>query len=430
MLTRLTTLTRTQRTLAIVFACALPRLVFVWAMGVPETGVYYWDLATSLLDQHAMIYRGAVTAAFEPGYPAFLAAAHFVTGGSLFGVMLVQIVVACIGALLLDRLTSEMSGRSSAGLIAALLYATYPYLIRQSVAWMEITMLSTLLLAAWWMWARGKVIASMVMFGLAVLVRAMVLPIAVFAVLWLLWQRRLRSAALAAVTLLVMLAPWAIRGYQLEGAWMPTRSGENLYVGNNPYAAQMLPRYDLDLLPDLGEEAARRRLGVPSGAPVAPAALDRELTDEAVDYMKADPLRTALAKIWNVAYFFSPRLVPYEPNGPETTLTISPDARVHVNAPRQRPLPFELAHAAACALVLASGLAGFIWRRHFASNGAPQIDVLLLASVVVFALVAIVYFPTTRMRAPVEPIFMAYAGIVLSSLRREDDAEGAQDDVV
>lgn len=433
---KLAALSGAQRTLAIVMACLLPRVIFLLAAGTPTPGAYYWELADGLLGQHTLIYRGVETAAFEPGYPLFLAAARWLTHESALGVILLQLAVACVGAVLVDRLTRMMQGTSESGLVAAALYSSYPYLIRQSIAFMEITLLSTLLLAAWCAWAERRPLLSVMWLTFATLTRAMVLPIVLFALLWLVWQRRRREARevmMATALAVVLLAPWVIHAHRVEGAWLPTRNGENLYVGNNAYAAQMLPRFDLDLLPDVGEAAVRSRLGVAPGAPVDPATMDRSLSAIAIGYMLERPARTVVAKAKNLAYYFSPRLVPYEPNGPETTLEISPNGRVAVHNPRLRPLVFELAHAGACALVFAAALAGWIQRRRLANAGeilrVAHTDALLLFSIVVFALVAVVYFPTTRMRAPIDPIFMAYAGGAFGALLRPRATDEVSDDV-
>ncbi len=395
----------------LVLVCALPRLVYLWATDLPATTVYYWMLSDGWLKSGDLVVDGVPTTEFEPLYPAFLAAARWLTGDHAAGVIVIQIVVACVGALLLDRLVRTMTGVRAAGAVAALCYAWYPYLIRQTVAWMEITLLSTCLLGAWLAWARvhersslRAAVACGTCLGLAVLTRAMVIPIALFAVAWWWAQGLRREASAAGLVLVVLLGPWMIRNARIDGSILPTRNGENLFVGNNEYSDVFIPRYDLDLLPDLGTQRARARLGLLQGSEPSTRDWDRALTDEAFAFVRAQPWRALKLKIANGVYFFSPRLVPYDPMGPDTTITLLPGDTVIVHQPRRRTLLENAAHSVTYTLIAVAALVGAFRRNRW------RADALMLASLGVFTLVAIVYFPTTRMRAPVDPILMAYAG--------------------
>lgn len=413
------------RVSVIVTACALPRLTYLWVAGPPETGVYYWELSDGILRARDLIYQGVPTTAFEPLYPLFLALARWLTADNAGLVVMWQIAVACLGATLLDRLTRAMSGGRMAGMVAALCYGFYPYLIRQSVAWMEITLLSTLLIGAWHAWIglhqraadgaasrrlmRAAAVCG-VWLGLMVLTRAMTLPIAVFAVGWLLVSGMRREGATAGVVLALLLLPSTARSVRMDGSLLPTRTGENLFVGNNEYADALLPRYDLDLLPDYGSTLARKRLQLPPEREPTARDMDRALTDEALSFMAARPMRTAKAKLANLFYFFQPRLLPFEPSDSDTTITLLPDGQAIVDRARQRSLADNLSHSLAYGLVAVAALVGWASRRRQWRD-----DVLVLVSVGVFTLVSIIYFPTTRMRAPIDPVLMAYAGCAVGA---------------
>jgi 4-amino-4-deoxy-L-arabinose transferase-like glycosyltransferase len=401
-------------------ACAAPRLLYLAAFGSAgaEDG-YYIRLAGSLVQSGTLGQPGDPMTRFEPLYPTFLAIARFLTGDRFWLIAVVQIAVCCVAALLLYELCLRLTRSRAAAVASTLLFAVHPYLIRQSVAWMEISLLSMLLLAVLVTWDRiGRAhgpepaVACGLLFGLAILTRAMVTPLWIAAIIVLVLRRQMTSAILVAATALALMAPFAARNYRLDGSLLPTRSGENLFVGNNEYADRFIPRYDLDLLPDHGVQVARARLGVSPDARVSPRELDRALTSAAFEFMREHPWRTLRLKLLNVLYFFDVRLVPIEPAGEGTTVTLGADGRVTVLNPRRRSTAASLAHSAVYAVILTGALMGLYLRRH-----QWRRDVLLLATLAVFAGVASIYFPTTRMRAPVDPILMVYAGCAAAAIR-------------
>jgi hypothetical protein len=392
---------------------ALTRLAYWRLSGTPGTKVFPWFLSDGWLRHGTLAYGDQPTAAYDPLYPLFIAAVRWCVDSPAF-VIAAQIGVACVGAVCLRRLARAMSAREDAALGAALVYAVYPYLIRQSAAFMEITLLSTLLLGAWLAWAVGRRYLSIVILMLAVLTRATVLPVAVACVLLMYRRGGWRSGLAAAAIVAAFITPFVVRTYRLEGAWAPTRQGENLYVGNNPYAAQMIPRYDLDLLPPAGEARVRERLGLTADAPIAPAVLDRELSREAWRYLKADPWRAVKAKSMNVLYFFDPRIVPLEGLSDDTTFSVTAEGRVVIEHARKRPLWQSAAHSLAYSAVLILAIAGA--GRRFASGRAIDLDAVLLASAASLTIVSAIYFPTTRMRAPLDPLLMAYAACAFGAV--------------
>lgn len=405
----------THKELLVVAVTAATRVAYLLRSELSPTYVFYWQLADGLREHGTLFLNGQPTAAFEPLYPAFIAAARWIHDAPSF-VILAQIAVSCLGAFLLMRLARAMSDRDDAALAAGLVYAVYPYLVRQASAWMEITLLSTLLLGGWLAWARGRRHLAVTALACAALTRMTILPVLLVSVFLLFrregWRRGLIGAAIATV----LIGPLMARTFRLERSVLPTRQGENLYVGNNAYAAQMIPRYDLDLLSGEGAVLVRARLGLAPDADIPPAVLDHELTSEALRYLAADPWRALKAKAMNVVYFFDPRIVPYEPMDDDTTLSVTADGRVVIDRPRIRPAWQGLTHTAAWVPVLVLGLAG-MWRRYrFGRMG--DLDVVCLGSVVALTAVAAVYFPTTRMRMPLDPLFMAYAACALPPPRR------------
>lgn len=379
----------TRRSLIIVMACAIPRLLYAVIAGVDGTDTYPWLLSDALLTSGTLAYDGVPTAAFDPLHPVLLAAARLITGDQVWAIVGLQIAAACVAAVWLDRLVRRMSGSSRAGWVAAGAYAASPYLIRQSAAgWLEITVLQLLLIAAWLAWTGGASLKSIGLLALATLTRAVVLPILGLALIWVVWHDR-RRALPAVLLVLLLLGPWAVRNIWVGGTPWPSRQAAILYAGNNPLTTAMVPAHDMDLFHERAPEL------VPNG----------DYRRAVVDYVRTQPLDAAWTKLRNLAWFFSPRLVPRLPRGPDSTLVIGQDGTVETRRPRQRAAAHVVMQEGFALVLLVLAAVGLYRRRRDWRQ-----DGILLASVAVFALVAAVYYPTTRQRTAIDPIVMAYAG--------------------
>src|SRR5205823_10135123 len=119
---------------------------------------------------------------------------------------------ASIGGTLLFRLARDTSGSARVGWIAALLYAMSPYLIRQSAAFMEVTLAVVLLIAAALQVRRADRRAGAVVFGALlaaiVLTRFSFLPIAVGGVAVAAARAGRSRATVAAAVGAALVAPW------------------------------------------------------------------------------------------------------------------------------------------------------------------------------------------------------------------------------
>ncbi len=263
--------------------------------------------------------------------------------------------------------------------------------------------------------SRGGVVAGGVCLGTAILTRAAVLPILPVAIGVLAWQRRYRDAALVACATAIVVAPWAARNISVSGTAWPVRSGENFFHGNSRYASALIPTYNLDLLGEYGEDLVRRER--PDLLATFPGdetwfdlskgqELDRFFTTKAWDDIRERPAATLWLKVRNVAYFFWPRAVPYQVTQPDTRIELRPDGNVVVENTQSRPLLQELAYAASYSVVAGAALVGaWIRRREL------RADALLWVLLGAFAITAVVYYPATRHRVPVEFVLLFYAAV-------------------
>jgi hypothetical protein len=103
-----------------------------------------------------------------------------------------------------------------------------------------------------------------------------------------------------------------------------------------------------------------------------------------------------------ILYIFQPRLLPfYERRGMATLV----DGRVQIPEQARRPVLFEAAAALYHTVLIAGGIAGLVMRRRRLRDDA----FLLIVAGSVIAVNA-VFFPTSRLLAPMTFVWMFYAG--------------------
>jgi hypothetical protein len=400
-----------------VFALAVcARLAYLFRFR-PTIESAYWSISEHLARTGRLALNGAAVSDYEPLYLIFLAAARTLTGDRVFLVQILQVGLASLGAVFLYRLSFALTGSMRVATIAGALFAVHPLLVRQASAATDLWLATTLLVAFAWAFVtmRGTADAAVAggWIGLAVLTRSMTLPVLAGGVALLLATRRIALVMPFVAASLLLIAPFAVRNYQVSGSWWPTRSGMALYVGNSPYSAALLPPEDLDLLQEMAAvQIARERPDLSPDAPEYPAAIDAFLTRRAVDYMMERPFLTLGQKLLNVAYLFSPTLVPSRIATPDTTVTIDPRGAAIVERSVPRPRVETIAHGVATTVILVTAAIGMYLRRRQLGD-----DALLWIVAAVFIVVNAVYVPATRYMAPMLFVMLFYSAVSLSQKR-------------
>jgi hypothetical protein len=367
------------------------------------------DLTDSLLRTHTYAVGGTPTAYLEPLYPAALAAARLLTIDSARLTLVLQILVASTGGLALDALGRRLGG-PRVGMTAALAYAGYPYLVRESIAYAPNNLLIPLMLLAALLLTRARdrrtSIAAGLALGFVILTRATYGATLVAAVGWLAWRRGPRPAVAVLATALAVQGPWMIRGVRLDGSPLPTRVGENLLVSTTRYSG-MIPEYDPDLLiPHIYSVGGSV---LPPSLRESQSAVDRAMLGEALRAIERHPGRIAAWKIRNVAYLFDPRLLPRFPTAQDDSPPIEVNG-LQVPGIRARPAVFELLHAVVHGTLLLFAI-GALWRRGVRPDEEP-----LLIIAATQAIVCVVFFPTTRLLAPIAAVLMVYSALGLQEM--------------
>ena len=400
-----------------VFALAVcARLAYLFRFR-PTMESAYWAISEQLARTGELAINGAAVSDYEPLYLMFLAAARTLTGDRVILVQILQLIVASLGAVYLYRLSFALTGSMRVATIAGALFALHPLLIRQASSatdlWLAALLLVAFASAFVSMRRMPDAAVAGLWIGLAVVTRSMTLPVFAGGVVLLLAMRKTVLAVPFVVTAMLLIAPFVIRTYQVSGSWWPTRSGMALYVGNSPYSAALLPAEDLDLLQvPAAELIAREQPDLSPDAPEYAARLDAFLTRRSVDYMMERPFATLGQKLLNVAYLFSPTLVPSRLATRETTVTVDRHGEVSVEHSVPRPRIETLAYGVAASVILVTAAIGVYLRRRRLGE-----DAVLWIVAGVFVVVNAVYVPATRYMAPMLFVMLFYSAVSLSEKR-------------
>ncbi len=410
LITALTIVARRYPGTSVFIVCIATRVA---ALGwfAPAGTNYYWEYAEGLL-HHGWLGINGPSTYLEPVYPAFLAAARWLTGERPAAVLLLQIAIAAAGGVALVGLASRVANNPRVGLVTGLMYACYPYLVRQSVAYLEVTLVTTLVIVASWQYSRiensrGAARAGLWL-GVAILARSSMAPLAPLLVVMLALQRRWTQAIALALGAAVMLTPWMVRNERVGGTPFTTRAGENLFVSTNRYTAAVLPGYDVDLLVPYAYEV----IGLEIAAPTTPHVnrlIDRIFLRHAVQFAREHPWRTVRLKLTNALFVFVPRLTPFYEKS-DATRAVFERGELRIEHTVRRSWVHEAAHAMAYGAILALAAVGAYRRRDRLRD-----DGVLLAVLATVVTSNVVFFTTTRLATPMVFVVMFYAACAISA---------------
>ena len=264
---------------------------------------------------------GVPDALLPPLYGTTLAGVYAIFGRGYWQVGLFHTLLDVLSIAMLYVIGKKLLGEW-VGWLAGLFYALYPYLIFQNLTLIDtpifMTELHAFVLIALLLRERERrdrltwalAVCGGLVLGVATLTRPILLPLAALIGVWFLFRRSLldsllRLAPVALVSLLV-LVPWIVRNYGVYNAFVPISitGGSNFYQGNNPDVIPYLRAgYDVQWTgPDQQQEA-----------PNTPAA-DSERLQLALDWLRANPgvipelLWVKFSTHWSIDIF--PRLNP------------------------------------------------------------------------------------------------------------------------
>lgn len=390
------------------FASLAVRAAALAVFSPDASGLYYWEASGVLRSGGPRALSDAVGTSLEPFYPFVLALLRTATADRLVPAMLAQAAIASAAAVVLYRLTQRLAGRRAA-LVAAGLYALDPYLIRQSVSPIEVTVLVALLIGAVTLFTRAAdsryAAAAGVLLGLATLTRFSAAPVAAVGVAILGWRRQWAQAASCLVAAALPVAGWMFQTSAENGAIVPTRVGINLFVSTNQYAGAIVPTRNSDLLVPWAYDTVRGELNPSLPYPLLQRLEDEALLRKAFEFAQAHPLETAQLKLRNLAYTFVPILLPFD-RTPRSAKAEVVDGRLSIPDSVPRPLIDHVLYSGS-RVVLLVGFSVGLWRRR---GQWSEADAVMVAIVITIVGVHTVFFPTSRLLAPMAFVTMFYSG--------------------
>jgi len=402
-------------------ALALTFLIRVWFVlgmrGQPFSTIgpqmldswYYHRWALDIIHGH---FWGTDVFLLRPLYPYLLAFIYAVFGPHILAVQLVQTAFATVSCLLLYDSTRRIFG-SRPAVFASLGFAVTGILVfyTGTLLYVETTVLLNLLFL-WlvlvagrrlWLWTLAGI-----SFGLLVICRPEVLVAAPF-LLWWLWTTPIvpgpsfvprRGLVVMAVVAIAVVAVVPIRNYVVarDPVLFTAHSGMNFYYGNNPSAdGTWQPTPEFEKGGGFSHERLRELSHTIEGREVTASQASAYWTRRGLAFIIHEPLAYLKLLGRKFLLFLSNYEVPND-YYPETARPFS--------------LPLRLSFVS-FGLALGLGLLGMVWAWPQRRHAAPIY--LLVAAYVVSALLSYVL---SRLRAPVIPFLLMFAGYGLSELIR------------
>jgi len=423
-----------------------PHFAFSEPGGVIHGSVAYDEYAFNLLATG--VYgreAGLPDAGLPPLYGCALALVYGVFGRHYLAVAALHIIFDALSIALLYDICRRLLPRPDQhgdwiGALAGLFFALYPYLIFQNLTLNDTALWILLLHLFLWLLIRLReraaidrpalalAIAAGAVLGVSVLARALLPALALMAALWFRLtlsgrETILRLLPVALVTLLIPL-PWIMRAYAIYDGFVPValNSGENIYQGNNPYAAAVFRAgYDVQWLTP------------PIYAPPKDEPLRRNaaLAEAGWRYLRENPAEALELMRVKLMVYWNPQVTPLNNLRMGEKLGIDEDGEVLI-------ITGEGSHTgvtAANAAYQEAGLFNIVGRRlHVVYFGALWLLAIAgawlsrrdwrMLSLLFFAQVSqtamyLLFHPSTRYRSPTDPLlFIFSACAALWLLRR------------
>jgi 4-amino-4-deoxy-L-arabinose transferase-like glycosyltransferase len=356
-----------------------------------DDGGHYREIAAYLSDGLGFADRHGPTSFRPPLYPAFLALVSGAAGPGLTTARLAQCLLGSAACLLLYAFAARYFGER-AGFLSGLVSACYPLLVYLPCRFLSENLMVFLLPAGLILLHAGardpswsKSAAAGMVFGLAALTRPMMLAAPIFLLPWFFLGRPrwpLRHTTGFFLVFMLTVLPWTARNYALYEQLVPvtTNGGHTFWGANSPWAqggwkippavwqGEPVLSYDISKRADLAEDIRQ----------------DRRFLIEGARWIRENPgrflglLPKKLYRFWHFRQQSETEEVSSRLMDAASLLSYGP--------------------------VLVFMLAGF-----FAAFRLWPVTLPLYLIYLLFTVNTLVFYGDLRMRAPLEPLIIAFA---------------------
>ena len=409
------------------------------AHGIKEYSTYAQNLLSTGIYG---LKPGISDATLPPLYTYALAGVYRLFGVGYLQVGLLNSVLDTVTVVLVYQIARRLFPvrvGQTVGLLAALFTAVYPYLIFQDLTVID-TALFTMMLHLFLFLivlirdralsqpnfdrvTLGLTCAAGIVLGLTALSRAIVAPLAIFVAVWLLFSLPLRRTVVRLVPIAVLsvlvLIPWTVRNYQVfhQFVAVSSNSGMNFWFGSSRFTIPFFEAgYHTQWATSDIDQTGMTQIQS-----------DNALMQDALAYLRAHPdqipklLWIKFLAFWSIDIF--PRNNPV--NG--QTPVLNPDGSVSMigavanNDPvavYSQPIFDQLGRIVqiiyfGTLLILAVISVPLTFRQ---GQGVWRSVSLIWLTLICMTLIYVIFVPTTRYRAPIDPlVFMlsAYTLVIL-----------------
>ncbi len=292
---------------AVAFVLHFSLVGLVHTQGYASDEREYVSLATKLAQGHEFLDSNGEWSTKAPLWPFVLSLLFRVLGNGLLAPHIVGCLLGSLAIYLSFKLSLVLSESRFVALLTSSLLSLYPSFIVYSGSLFSETMYMVFMLLTFIHLERllktlsTSSAAFVGVYGaLAALTRAVFLGFFVFLLFFIAWKYRGEIStygsklAIAALVLLLVLAPWTVRNFAIHGTFVPISSwgGMSLLLGNNPYSTgtwSSKPGIDSWL----AEKARDKGFDFVRSTEIQRSTLGQKL---AIEFIVSNP--TATAKLW------------------------------------------------------------------------------------------------------------------------------------
>ncbi len=177
-----------------------------------------------------------------PGYPIMI----LLAGGGGIGQLLADIAFSVLAAWCVARITREITGDALAGLLAALLWAIYPFSIFYAVTGLSETFFVALFLLGFLAYQQGKFTLGSLVMVAAILTRPaieLLTPILILTFALVVHRlslgRALKHLGIFAAIYVMLMAPWWWHNYEKYGRFVRLNLGSGMVLYSGNYAGNV-----------------------------------------------------------------------------------------------------------------------------------------------------------------------------------------------